>query len=101
MTNRVKLNPVLRGRCPVCHFEEFHLVSCQLGQSEAENARLKWLVKETMVGYANHIGMFHDYLSGKGAHAAKLEDCSAAVCNPRHFALTTEDAPKRGTKERE
>ena len=38
---RVKLNPVLKGRCPVCHFEEFHLVSCQLGQSEAENARLQ------------------------------------------------------------
>ena len=39
--SRVNLNPVLKGRCPVCHFEEFHLVSCQLGQSEAENARLQ------------------------------------------------------------
>ncbi|KKM04346.1 hypothetical protein LCGC14_1765160 [marine sediment metagenome] len=33
--SRAKLNQVLKGRCPVCHFEEFHLVSCQLGQSEA------------------------------------------------------------------
>ena len=46
MMGRVKLNPVLKGRCPVCHFEEFHLVSCQLGQSEAENARLQKRVEE-------------------------------------------------------
>ncbi|KKL55751.1 hypothetical protein LCGC14_2252280 [marine sediment metagenome] len=38
---QVKLNRVLKGRCPVCHFEEFHLVSCQLGQFEDENARLR------------------------------------------------------------
>ena len=43
--SRAKLNPVLRGRCPLCHFEEFHLVSCQLGQSEAETARLQERVK--------------------------------------------------------
>ena len=43
--SRVKLNPVLKGRCPICHFEEFHLVSCQLGQSEAENARLQAHIK--------------------------------------------------------
>ncbi len=46
MMDRIKLNPVLRGRCPICHFEEFHLVSCQLGQSEAENARLQEQAKE-------------------------------------------------------
>ena len=39
--SRAKLNPVRKGRCPACQFGEFHHVSCQLGQSEAENARLQ------------------------------------------------------------
>ena len=62
MTNRGKLNPVLRGRCPVCHFEEFHLVSCQLGQSEAENARLQAWVHDLQAGmYINCVYCGHRY----------------------------------------
>ena len=59
--SRVKLNPVLKGRCPVCHFEEFHLVSCQLGQSEADNARLQVRVEELEI----KVGVLRDCLNSQ------------------------------------
>ncbi|KKM81965.1 hypothetical protein LCGC14_1324320 [marine sediment metagenome] len=45
MMVKIRLNRVLNGRCPVCHFEKLHLVSCQLGQSEAEVDHYKALAE--------------------------------------------------------